>query len=46
MLALFVLGIIPMSLFGSYHNLTSQVSESLGITFLFCSLILLVAKAF
>ncbi len=33
MLALFVLGIIPMSLFGSYHNLTSQVSESLGITF-------------
>ncbi len=33
MLALFVLGIIPMSLFGSYHNLTSQVPESLGITF-------------
>lgn len=33
MLALFVLGIIPMSLFGSYHDLTSQVSESLGITF-------------
>ncbi|MBS9926472.1 phosphatase PAP2 family protein [Vibrio alginolyticus] len=33
MLALFVLGIIPMSLFGSYHNFTSQVSESLGITF-------------
>ncbi|RZV20416.1 phosphatase PAP2 family protein [Vibrio alginolyticus] len=32
MLALFVLGIIPMSLFGSYHNLTSQVPESLGIT--------------
>ncbi|EOX4465328.1 phosphatase PAP2 family protein [Vibrio sp. 2026] len=32
-LALFVLGIIPMSLFGSYHNLTSQVPESLGITF-------------
>ncbi|GMM75230.1 phosphatase PAP2 family protein [Vibrio alginolyticus] len=31
MLALFVLGIIPMSLFGSYHNLTSQVPESLGI---------------
>ncbi len=34
MLALFVLGIIPMSLFGSYHNLTSQVPESLGITFI------------
>ncbi|ALR94860.1 MULTISPECIES: phosphatase PAP2 family protein [Vibrio] len=33
MLALFVLSIIPMSLFGSYHNLTSQVPESLGITF-------------
>lgn len=33
MLALFVLGIIPMSLFGSYHDLTSQVPESLGITF-------------
>lgn len=33
MLALFVLGIIPMSLFGSYHNLISQVPESLGITF-------------
>ncbi|HHX8572142.1 TPA: phosphatase PAP2 family protein [Vibrio alginolyticus] len=33
MLALFVLGIIPMSLFGSYHNLTSQVPESLGIAF-------------
>ncbi|MCE3220989.1 phosphatase PAP2 family protein [Vibrio diabolicus] len=33
MLALFVLGIITMSLFGSYHNLTSQVPESLGITF-------------
>lgn len=33
MLALFVLGIIPMSLFGSYHDLTSQVRESLGITF-------------
>ncbi|EGR3365096.1 phospholipid phosphatase [Vibrio parahaemolyticus] len=33
MLALFVLGIIPMSLFGSYHELTSQVPESLGITF-------------
>lgn len=33
MLALFVLGIIPMSLFGSYHDLTSQVTESLGITF-------------
>lgn len=33
MLAFFVLGIIPMSLFGSYHNLTSQVPESLGITF-------------
>ncbi|EPO0010759.1 phosphatase PAP2 family protein [Vibrio alginolyticus] len=33
MLALFVLGIIPMSLFGSYHNFTSQVPESLGITF-------------
>lgn len=33
MLALFVLGIIPMSLLGSYHNLTSQVPESLGITF-------------
>ncbi|MBS9890159.1 MULTISPECIES: phosphatase PAP2 family protein [Vibrio] len=33
MLALFVLGIIPMSLFGSYHNLTSQMPESLGITF-------------
>ncbi|HHF3103346.1 TPA: phosphatase PAP2 family protein [Vibrio alginolyticus] len=33
MLALFVLGIIPMSLFGSYYNLTSQVPESLGITF-------------
>ncbi|HAS6627202.1 phosphatase PAP2 family protein [Vibrio parahaemolyticus] len=33
MLALFVLGIIPMSLFGSYRNLTSQVPESLGITF-------------
>ncbi|WP_188010483.1 phosphatase PAP2 family protein [Vibrio parahaemolyticus] len=33
MLALFALGIIPMSLFGSYHNLTSQVPESLGITF-------------
>ncbi|KAB2111806.1 phosphatase PAP2 family protein [Vibrio alginolyticus] len=33
MLASFVLGIIPMSLFGSYHNLTSQVPESLGITF-------------
>ncbi|ELP2673019.1 phosphatase PAP2 family protein [Vibrio parahaemolyticus] len=32
-LALFVLGIIPMSLFGSYHDLTSQVPESLGITF-------------
>ncbi|WP_140171145.1 phosphatase PAP2 family protein, partial [Vibrio parahaemolyticus] len=29
----FVLGIIPMSLFGSYHDLTSQVPESLGITF-------------
>lgn len=33
MLALFVLGIIPMSLFGSYHDLTSQAPESLGITF-------------
>ncbi|MCS0321116.1 phosphatase PAP2 family protein [Vibrio diabolicus] len=33
MLALFVLGIIPMSLFGSYHDLTSQVPESLGIIF-------------
>ncbi|EGQ7763602.1 phosphatase PAP2 family protein [Vibrio sp. Vb5032] len=33
MLALSVLGIISMSLFGSYHNLTSQVPESLGITF-------------
>ncbi|EMX0312649.1 TPA: phosphatase PAP2 family protein [Vibrio parahaemolyticus] len=33
MLALFALGIIPMSLFGSYHDLTSQVPESLGITF-------------
>ncbi|ELA8097041.1 phosphatase PAP2 family protein [Vibrio parahaemolyticus] len=33
MLALFVLGIIPMSLFGSYHDITSQVPESLGITF-------------
>lgn len=33
MLALFVLGIIPMSLLGSYHDLTSQVPESLGITF-------------
>ncbi len=33
MLALFVLGIIPISLFGSYHDLTSQVPESLGITF-------------
>ncbi|MDV5058077.1 phosphatase PAP2 family protein [Vibrio diabolicus] len=33
MLALFVLGIITMSLFGSYHDLTSQVPESLGITF-------------
>ncbi|KOE75767.1 phospholipid phosphatase [Vibrio parahaemolyticus] len=33
MLALFVLGILPMSLFGSYHDLTSQVPESLGITF-------------
>ncbi|NAW96445.1 phosphatase PAP2 family protein [Vibrio sp. V42_P2S4T144] len=33
MLALFVLVIIPLSLFGSYHNLTSQVPESLGITF-------------
>lgn len=33
MLALFVLGIIPTSLFGSYHDLTSQVPESLGITF-------------
>ncbi len=33
MLALFVLGIIPMSLFGSYHDLTSQVPESLSITF-------------
>ncbi len=33
MLALFVLGIIPMLLFGSYHDLTSQVPESLGITF-------------
>lgn len=33
MLALFVLGIIPMSLFGSCHDLTSQVPESLGITF-------------
>ncbi len=33
MLALFVLGIIPMSLFGSYHDLTSQVPKSLGITF-------------
>ncbi len=33
MLALFVLGIIPMSLFGSYHDLTSRVPESLGITF-------------
>ncbi len=33
MLALFVLGIIPMLLFGSYHDLTSQVPDSLGITF-------------
>lgn len=33
MLALFILGIIPLSLFSSYQDLSSPVSDSLGITF-------------
>ncbi|MGR5421082.1 phosphatase PAP2 family protein [Vibrio sp. PNB22_4_1] len=33
MLALFILGIIPLSLFASYHDLTSHVSDGTGILF-------------
>ncbi|WMN89402.1 phosphatase PAP2 family protein [Vibrio parahaemolyticus] len=33
MLALFILGIIPLSLSSSYQNLSSPVSDGLGITF-------------
>lgn len=33
MLALFILGIIPLSLFASYHDLTSLVSDGTGILF-------------
>ncbi|HGY9567411.1 TPA: phosphatase PAP2 family protein [Vibrio harveyi] len=33
MLALFILGIIPLSLFASFHDLTSHVSDGTGILF-------------